>query len=178
MGNEHRYRDVHMGRGQANLGHGNRNIGRDHIDNRGGRYAGRDHRDERRYTHNHGLYAEGDVHYRGGDNYDIRYGPADPMDGIADGRGVGRVIAALGMLVAFAGFAAFAWVIISAMTSFGPDTDLSTNPFSRELLGVPAVALGFGGMAVGGVIASIGTTMARAARRRHDEALRRRRRRY
>lgn len=176
MSDDYRFRDVRTGRGQANLGHGNRNTGRDDIDNRGGRHAGRDYRDQRRHVHNQGMYAEGNLHYRDGDNYEIQVGPGDPFDAIADGRGVGRVIAAFGAAIALAGFGLWIWVIFSLMSEVGPGASGPPNLFALELRGIPAAPLGFGAVVVGGVVAAIGTSMARAAKRRHREAQRRHRR--
>jgi hypothetical protein len=176
MGDDYRFREVRTGRGQANLGHGNTNIGRDHIDNRGGRYAGRDYRDERRYVRNHGMYAEGNLHYRDGDNYDIQVGPGDPFDAIAGGRGVGRLIAAFGMAVALAGFGLWIWVIFTLISEVGPGVTGPPSLFDLEVRGIPAAPLGFGAVAVGAVVAAIGAAMSRAAKRRHQEAQRRHRR--
>jgi hypothetical protein len=168
MSSNYRFRDVKSGQGPVNIGRDNRAAGRDyhdnrawqHVDNRGGHIAGRDYHDRRAYV-------------RHGDQYDIQAGPSDPFDAMASGRGVGRALAAIGMLIALAGFAGWAWIILSAMTSFGPDT-VDQNPFAKTVgPGVPLAPVSFALAAVGGVLAAIGAAMAKAARRRHE-----RRRRY
>lgn len=160
MGN---YRDIRTGRGQANLGQGNRNIGRDHVDNR-----------QYRQVHNQGMYAEGNLHYRDGDYYDIQHGPTDPMDQITSGRGIGRVIAAIGILIALTGFAGWMYVIFSGFAA----EDTRFNPMAIEVQGYPAMVVGFAAIAIGGVITSIGSSMAKAARHRHNRTTHHRRRRY
>ncbi|OLF19018.1 hypothetical protein [Actinophytocola xanthii] len=168
------YRHNRAGRGQANFGHGNTNVGRDHIDgridNRGGHYAGRDYRQ----VHNHGMYAERDLHYRDGDYYDIQHSQGDPFDDIASGRGVGRLITVVGLLIALAGFGGFMYVIFRGFTA----DEHMFDPTSITVLEIPLMFVGFGAALVGGIIASAGGAMARASRRRHDRAAHYRRRRY
>lgn len=160
------YRRIRTGRGQANLGQGNQNIGRDQIDRRV---------DNRQYrsVHNEGMYAERDVNYRDGDYYDVQHGPSDPFDDIASGRGIGRFIAAIGLMIALAGFAGWMYVIFSGFSAKGPSFD----PMAIEIQGYPLMVVGFAAAGVGGVIAAIGGSMAKAARRRHERASYYRRRR-
>jgi hypothetical protein len=153
------YRHNRFGPGQANLGQGNRNIGRDHVDNR-------------RHVHNQGMYAEGNVHYRQGDYYHVEQG--DSFDVMASGRGVGRLIAAVGMLISLAGFGGFAYVIFSGFQA----QDASFNPMAIEVAGLPLLAVGFGTFLVGGIIAGIGGSMAKAARQRHEREMYYRRQRF
>jgi len=157
------YRHNRTGRGQANLGKHNRNIGRDHIDNR-----------QNRQVHNHGMYAEGNMHYREGNYYDIQHGQSDPFDDIASGRGIGRLIAAIGLLIAIAGFGGWMYVIFSAFQSEGTSFD----PMAIEFHGYPLMVVGFAAAGIGGIIAAIGGSMAKAARRRHERAMYHRRRRF
>jgi hypothetical protein len=187
MNDNYRFRDVTPGQGPVNLGNGNRNAGRDYqdnrseqrIDNRGGRHAGRDYHDRRSQVHNQGgMYAGRDLRYlREGDSYNVQVGPGDPFDAIADGRGVGRAIATLGSIIALVGFAGWAWLIFSFITAIGPEASTTGNPFGKELLpGIPLAPVAFGAFVVGGVIAGIGTSMAKAAKRRYEAKQRYRRR--
>jgi hypothetical protein len=168
MGDNYRFRDMGPGRGQSNIGRGGRNYQDNrtwqHVDNRGGHYVGGNHYDHRHYQR---------------DEYNIDYqtGPADPFDAMASGRGVGRLLTALGLIIAFAGFAGWMYVIFSGMNG---GFDKGRSFFSMELVpGVPIAPVAFGAVAVGGIVASIGAAMARAARRRYEQAMRQhRRRRY
>lgn len=165
MSDRYRFRDVRpQGHGQSNIGRGGRNYQDNsrhhHIDNRGGHYVGRDHHDHRAYYQ---------------DEYHIDTGPADPFDSMFSGRGVGRLLSAVGLIIAFTGFGAWMWLIFQPMLSDGGQP---RNPFSIELApGIPMAPVAFGAVLVGGIIASIGASMARAAQRRHDAAMRERRRR-
>jgi hypothetical protein len=165
-GNMNEYRRIRTGRGQANLGQGNQNIGRDQIDRRV------DNR-QYRHVHNQGMYAERDVHYRDGDFYDIQHGPSNAFDDIASGRGIGRFIAAVGLLIALAGFGGWMYVIFSGFAAKGSSFD----PMAIEVQGYPLMVVGFVAFAVGGVIGAIGGAMAKAARRRHEREMYDRRRR-
>lgn len=153
------YRHNRFGQGQANLGRGNRNIGRDHIDNR-------------RNVHNQGMYAEGNLHYRHGDYYHIDNG--GEFDPLASGRGVGRLITVIGSLIALAGFAGFGYVIFSGFSV----RDASWDPMTIQVAGLPLLAVGFGSFVLGGVIAGIGASMAKAARERYDRKMYHRRQRF
>jgi hypothetical protein len=64
-----------------------------------------------------------------------------------------------------AGFALWMYLILSGFGSSG----LSENPFERSIAGVPVAVLGFGGFAGGGVLAGIGSGMAKAARKREEQ---------
>ena len=176
--NDYRFRDVRSGQGPVNVGRGNRAAGRDyqdnrsrqHVDSRGGHYAGRD------LYHDQRAYVEGD-------SYDVQVGPADPFDAMAAGRGIGRLLAALGTLIAFAGFGGIGWMIVSAMVSMGPDSG-PENPFARAIPAVVPIVGGFvvlpvagAAFVTGGILAAIGASMAKAARRRHEQRGRDRRRR-
>jgi hypothetical protein len=93
---------------------------------------------------------------------------ADTADGLFEGRGFGRVLIVVGGLICLAGFAMFTYVIFSAMGG-SIDDPIGQSPFAIELLpGVPMLPVGFGAFAVGGIIASIGSAMSRAANKRYE----------
>jgi hypothetical protein len=93
---------------------------------------------------------------------------ADTADGLFEGRGFGRVLIVVGGLICLAGFAMFAYVIFSAMGA-SIDDPIGQSPFAIEILpGVPMLPVGFGAFVVGGFVASIGSAMSRAARKRHE----------
>lgn len=145
-----RGRNVNIGPGEQHVAerdlHDNRSYDQRRYDNR--RY------DQRRYEEAHITV----------DN--------DPMTALTEGAGVGRLIMVVGLLVALAGFALFAWTIFSGMS--GVSGGRPVDPFSMQFYGIPAVPLGFGSFAAGGILASIGGAMAKSARRRRDRAQRRR----
>ncbi|MGO1051180.1 FHA domain-containing protein [Crossiella sp. CA198] len=148
------YRVQDVRGGAINIGPGEQHVaGRDQYDNRS-----YDHRryDQRRYEEAH-------------INIDT-----DPMTALTEGAGVGRLIMAVGLLIALAGFALFAWTIFSGMSGISGGRPI--DPFGMKFYGLPAVPLGFGAFAAGGIIASIGGAMAKSARRRRDRAERRRNR--
>lgn len=107
----------------------------------------------------------GDIHQAGRDVnvrswHEHHHGQDEAMDELFQGRGAGRLLLALGLVAALAGFALFAYFIFSAPMDPGSD------PFARKILGLPEVAVGFGTFVLGGVIASIGMGMSKAARAR------------
>jgi len=181
MGDDYRFRDVHpgQGHGQSNIGRGGRNYQDNsrhhHVDNRGGHYVGGNHHDYRAFDQR----AYDQRAYYQDENYHIDVGPPDPFDSMFSGRGVGRLLCALGLIIAFAGFGGWMWLIFSPMMADTGPGQIPDNPFSIELMpGVPMGPVAFGAAAFGGILAAIGASMAKAARRRHDEKVRRRRRRY
>lgn len=117
------------------------------------------------------AFGDGDVHvgdYYEGHRYSNDY---DPGDELVIGRGPGRVLAALGLLVALAGFAGWMFIIF---TAFGGEMD---GPLHMELVpGVPLAPVAFGAFLVGGLIYGLGTTMSKAARKAQEEQQQRRRR--
>jgi hypothetical protein len=161
MRDNNRFRDVRSGQGPVNVGRGNRAAGRDYQDNRSWRHV--DNRG--------GHYVGGNYHVRHGDHYDIDAGPTDPFDAMASGRGIGRLLTAIGMIIAFAGFGGVGWVIVSFVITMGPDTE-PTNPFSKELNGIPILPVAMAAFVIGGVLGGIGASMAKAARRRHERRMR------
>ncbi|WHT19899.1 FHA domain-containing protein [Crossiella sp. CA-258035] len=156
-GDSYQVRDLRGG--AINIGPGEQHVaGRDQYDNRSYDQRAYDQRryDQRRYEEAHITV----------DN--------DPMTALTEGAGVGRLVMVVGLLVALAGFALFAWTIFSGMS--GISGGRPVDPFSMKFQGLPAVPLGFGAFAAGGILASIGGAMAKAARRRKDRAERRRNR--
>jgi uncharacterized integral membrane protein len=115
------------------------------------------------------MYAEGNVHYREGDYVHIQHGQTDD----AGGRGIGLLIVAIGSLIALAGFGGWMYVIFSGFSNKSATFD----PMSIQFHGYPLMVVGFVAFVVGGVIAAIGSAMARAAARRHERARYHRRRR-
>jgi hypothetical protein len=93
----------------------------------------------------------------------------DPMDEVFQGRGFGRVLMVVGILIAILGFGLWGWLIFSTISaaSNGPNASGSfPSPFTRELLpGVPAAPVGFGAFVIGGILAGVGGGMSKAARK-------------
>ncbi|MFI7706275.1 FHA domain-containing protein [Nonomuraea sp. NPDC049480] len=121
------------------------------------------------YVGGHHQSAGRDIY---GDNYDIQVNSDyEPFDEIFQGKGFGRVLLILGSMIALAGFGVWASLILGAMTS----NDFS-DPFTQELIpGIPQAPAGFGLFVAGGVLAAIGSSMSKAARKRMEEHRRRRR---
>lgn len=128
-----------------------------------------------RVSNDMGGVVHGDVHQAGRDIHnqswnDFRLDVPDPMDELFQGRGPGRLVMALGLLVALAGFGAWMYLILQG----GGVNDPSVDPFQDKILGLPAPMVAFGAFAVGGVISSIGMGTSRAARERRRNLERRR----
>lgn len=105
-----------------------------------------------------------DVHH--GDTYDIDVSnDYDPWDEVWQGSGPGRLLMVVGGIVALLGFGIWVTLLFSAMTT---DDPFAETPFDKELLGIPALAVGFGLFAGGGVLAGIGSGMSKAARKRAE----------
>ena len=94
-----------------------------------------------------------------------RFHADEPLDELFGGTGPGRALMAVGLVIALAGFAAFAGLIVSG---FGLVSSGGTGPtpFDHQLLGVPALAVAFGAFFAGGVLAQLGSSLSRAARGR------------
>ena len=122
------------------------------------------------------VQAGRDVNY----DYDVdirnRFELDDPMDELFKGRGVGRSLMAIGLLIALAGFGGWMYLILSGGASLA-DGHHPVDAFSVELFGVPAAMVAFGSFLVGGVIASVGKGMSKAARERAERIQETRRRR-
>jgi hypothetical protein len=97
-----------------------------------------------------------------------RFGPSDELEELFLGRGAGRVLMILGLIVALAGFVGWMAVIFSGAGNTNPNQ--ISDPFQTHILGVPAPAVAFGAFLFGGVLAGIGRGMSRAARRREEDA--------
>nr|WP_062332088.1 FHA domain-containing protein [Herbidospora sakaeratensis] len=124
------------------------------------------------YVGGHHQIAGRDIY---GDDYAIHVdGESDPMDEVFGGRGFGRVLAALGWIVALTGFGIWMALILGTMTGVFPSGPRE-NPFAREVLGIPMPIAGFGLAAAGGILAGIGSSMSKAARKRYERRNRRRR---
>lgn len=112
------------------------------------------------------VQAAHDVNY----DYDVdilnRLELDDPMDELFRGRGFGRSLMAIGLLIALAGFGGWMYLILSGGATIAEGRPV--DPFSAELFGVPAAMVAFGSFLVGGVIASIGKGMSKAARERAE----------
>lgn len=106
-------------------------------------------------------------------DYNTRLELDDPMDELFKGRGFGRFLMAIGLLIALAGFAGWAYLILSGFTE--PNGNEIPDFFGAELFGVPAAMVAFGSFALGGIIATIGKGMSKAARERAERVLEMRR---
>ncbi|MFI7227620.1 FHA domain-containing protein [Nonomuraea angiospora] len=122
------------------------------------------------YVGGHHQNAGRDIY---GDNYDVQVNSDyEPFDEVFQGKGFGRVLLVLGSLIALVGFAIWSSLIFGAMTS----DDHFSNPFTQEILpGIPQAPAGFGLFVAGGVLAGIGSSMSKAARKRAEQRRRRRR---
>ena len=116
------------------------------------------------YAGGNQYVARGDIHQ--GHTFDIDVSDDyDPWDELWQGRGLGRVLMALGGLIALVGFGIWMALIFSG---FGGTDPMGPTPFDREFAGIPVFIIGFGMFAGGGVLASIGSGMSKAARRRAE----------
>lgn len=114
-----------------------------------------------------GGYAHFGDYYEG-DSYSNDY---DPGDEIVAGRGIGRFVAIIGLLVAMAGFVGFASVIYGGFASDG----VGYSPLDLEVLpGIPMLPVGFLAFLIGGIVYGLGTSASKAARKRHEQRTRRR----
>jgi hypothetical protein len=112
--------------------------------------------------------AFGSGNVRVGDDYYTAYhsNDYDPADELVSGRGPGRALAVVGLLIALAGFGGWIYLIFSAFSS----ADVDSNPFSRELVpGVPLAPVAFVTFLVGGVLYGLGLSMSKAARKRYEQ---------
>ena len=95
----------------------------------------------------------------------------EPFDELFLGRGLGRLLLVVGLLIALAGFGGWMYLILHG----GEIDDPSVNPFDDKILGLSAPMVAFGSLALGAVISQIGLAMSRAARQRRRELERHRR---
>jgi hypothetical protein len=112
-----------------------------------------------------GQWARGDINNVGGNQFNDNrqrhdyYDEPNPFTELASGQGVPRAVIGVGLLLSLTGFALWMSFIFSG---FGSD------PSSTEVGFPPIAILGFALFAIGGVIASIGTGLSLAARRRQS----------
>lgn len=110
--------------------------------------------------------ASGNIHH--GDTYDVEiHHDYDSSDEIFQGKGPGRVLAVVGMVVALVGFGIWMALIFSG---FGVNDPNDTTPFDRTFAGIPLLAIGFALFLGGGILAGVGSGMSKAARRREAQA--------
>ena len=95
---------------------------------------------------------------------ETHYEQENPMEELFRGRGAGRVLLVLGLIIALSGFAVWMSLIFS-----GFNGDANTNPFDKHVFGLPIAPVAFGAFALGGLIAGIGGTMSKVARTRERE---------
>ncbi|MFJ2566577.1 FHA domain-containing protein [Streptomyces sp. NPDC087568] len=113
-----------------------------------------------------------------GDDYSVHVNADyDPSDELFQGRGLGRFLMVVGTLISMAGGALFLSVIASIWALFGSETMPDVNPLMKEVFGIPAgpgaIVLGV----AGAILASVGQSLSKAARKRAEERERRDRRR-
>ena len=77
----------------------------------------------------------------------------------------GRAIKVVGLVVALAGAAGWLWLILAFVSSVGGGI-LPDDPFGTRLAGVPLGSGGLVAILVGSCLATVGSWMARAVRRR------------
>jgi hypothetical protein len=87
----------------------------------------------------------------------------DGWDELFEGQGFGRLLLALGGLIALAGFAGWGYLIISA---FGITDPTAPTPFDTQWLGLPALGVAGAAFLGGGILAGIGSGLSKARRRR------------
>lgn len=146
-------------RGAVQTGDGTQyGASRDQYVSHGDQYlSGRDR--YQNVTAHHGMAAGRDLY---ANDYSVEVNADyDPWDEAFQGEGFGRVLMIIGGLVALAGFGLWMYLIIGVGFEGG-------DPFSMEVFGLPAPLLGFGGFALGGIVAAIGSGMSKAARKREQ----------
>lgn len=112
------------------------------------------------YAH-YGDYYEGDVY---ANDY-------DPGDELVAGRGIGRFVAIIGLMVTLAGFLGVAAVIYDAFQNGSP----GSSPLDLEIVpGIPLLPVGFLAFLFGGIVYGLGSSASKAARKRHEQRTRRR----
>ena len=95
----------------------------------------------------------------------------DPWDELFQGTPLGRLLMAVGLVAAIAGFALWVGFIFTGFAPPDGADPFAFNPFSdaRRILGVSQPILGFALFAGGGLLAGIGSSVSRAGRRRRGE---------
>jgi hypothetical protein len=146
--------NVSLGGGHQNTGSGHQNIGGYQNTGSGSQYV-----------------AGGDIHH--GDKFELELD--DPMQEMISGKGFGRVLMVIGLIVVVVGFGIWMSVIFSGFTQdsgggFNEDGTLKEleNPFDKEYLGINAPVLGFTMFGCGGLAYAMGFGMSKAARKRAE----------
>ncbi len=96
----------------------------------------------------------------------------DAWDEVFSGKGPGRVVMAIGGIVALFGFALWAYFIMSSGSDVGSGDPFDSSSGSDFL--TPLAIVGFCCFLGGGIVAGIGGSMSKAARKRAEQAQRRR----
>jgi hypothetical protein len=108
--------------------------------------------------------------YAGRDYYDRRLTvPAVKLPKPVEPVATGRTLQVLGLLVALAGFAGWLWMVLSFVGAVGAGR-MPDDPFGTRVAGVP---LGIGGLiaiVLGGLLAVVGSWLARNAISRYYRA--------
>ena len=95
----------------------------------------------------------------------------DPGNELVAGRGIGRFVAIIGLMVTLAGFLGVAAVIYDAFQNGSP----GSSPLDLEIVpGIPLLSVGFLAFLFGGIVYGLGTSTSKAARTRHEQRTRRR----
>ncbi len=109
-----------------------------------------------------GSIYHGEVHH--GDRIDVDLDP-DGFQELFAGRGPGRLLMAVGLVVAFVGFGLWMSVIFSG---FGDLDPTGPGPFDTTVFGLNRPVVGFAMFGGGAVLAQLGSGMSKAARRRQE----------
>ena len=100
-----------------------------------------------------------------GDRFDVD-ATDNAFQELFSGRGPGRVIMAIGLIVAIIGFGIWMSVIFA-----GFNGGSGADPFQMKIMGLSAPITGFAMFGIGGLLLAIGSGMSKAARQRHDRRL-------
>lgn len=153
--------DVSNVSGNVSLGGGHQNTGSGHQNIGGYQNTGSG-------TQN---VAGGNIHF--GDKFELELD--DPMQEMIAGKGFGRVLMVIGLIVVLIGFGIWMSVIFSGFTQdssggFNDDGTLKElpNPFEKEYFGINAAVLGFTLFGCGGLAYAMGFGMSKAARKRAE----------
>ncbi|HSI81790.1 MAG TPA: hypothetical protein VK919_14190 [Solirubrobacterales bacterium] len=86
------------------------------------------------------------------------------IDELFRGRGFGRLLMIVGLLVALAGFGGWMYIIFQGFELSDP----AQNPLDARVFGLPAPTVAFAAFFGGGVLASVGLGISGAARSRRE----------
>ncbi|MFT7867972.1 MULTISPECIES: hypothetical protein [Amycolatopsis] len=121
----------------------------------------------------------GDVSAGQHHRYEFTTPQGEALSLMATGKGLGRPIMVLGVLMSLTGFGLFASGIFRFMKATAGEMSAGSfaappSPLGPDVFGgVPLGALGFALVVLGGVVSSIGLVMAKAARERRRRSGRR-----